>query len=228
MMGLSLRNVILTVTRGGKTVFQEMGEMLFTHFGVSGPLVLSASANMQKGSAGTRPRYPRQTDTFRSYPICPPRPLQRPGRSAAKIPDPVFHRRVRGVRQKKSGRADAGGTAPTGGTVQRHDPHADEIPTHGGGDHHPRRRVRQGGAARYHGAAGAAGRLCLRRASRYGCLDRRLQSTDRFLHRIRGREKRSRGRGIIREETGKSSRSRGLRRPKKPCFPHSPRDSTHK
>ena len=50
MMGLSLRNVTLTVTRGGKTVFQEMGEMLFTHFGVSGPLVLSASANMQKGS----------------------------------------------------------------------------------------------------------------------------------------------------------------------------------
>ncbi len=50
MMGLSLRNVTLTVTRGGKTVFHEMGEMLFTHFGVSGPLVLSASANMQKGS----------------------------------------------------------------------------------------------------------------------------------------------------------------------------------
>ena len=50
MMGLSLRNVTLTVTRGGKTVFSEMGEMLFTNFGVSGPLVLSASANMQKGS----------------------------------------------------------------------------------------------------------------------------------------------------------------------------------
>ena len=50
MMGLSLRNVTLTVMRGGKTVFSEMGEMLFTHFGVSGPLVLSASANMQKGS----------------------------------------------------------------------------------------------------------------------------------------------------------------------------------
>lgn len=50
MMGLSLRNVTLTVTRGGKTIFHEMGEMLFTHFGVSGPLVLSASANMQKGN----------------------------------------------------------------------------------------------------------------------------------------------------------------------------------
>lgn len=46
MQGLSLRNVTLTVTNGKKTVFSEMGEMLFTHFGVSGPLVLSASCRM--------------------------------------------------------------------------------------------------------------------------------------------------------------------------------------
>jgi len=45
-MGLSLRNVTLTVRKAGKKkpVFHEMGELLFTHFGVSGPLVLSASA----------------------------------------------------------------------------------------------------------------------------------------------------------------------------------------
>ncbi len=47
LAGLSLRNVTLTVAQGGKTVFSEMGEMLFTHFGVSGPLVLSASAHMR-------------------------------------------------------------------------------------------------------------------------------------------------------------------------------------
>lgn len=47
LAGLSLRNVTLTVWQGGKTVFSEMGEMLFTHFGVSGPLVLSASAHMR-------------------------------------------------------------------------------------------------------------------------------------------------------------------------------------
>lgn len=49
-MGLSLRNVTLRLYRGGKCVFEELGEMLFTHFGVSGPLVLSASALMHKGS----------------------------------------------------------------------------------------------------------------------------------------------------------------------------------
>ena len=47
MMGLSLRNVELSLYEGKKVLFQEMGEMLFTHFGVSGPLVLSASAHIR-------------------------------------------------------------------------------------------------------------------------------------------------------------------------------------
>lgn len=48
LMGLSLRNVTLKVTDENKKVlFEELGEMLFTHFGVSGPLVLSASAHMR-------------------------------------------------------------------------------------------------------------------------------------------------------------------------------------
>lgn len=47
MMGLSLRNVALTVLENGKKLYSDFGEMLFTHFGVSGPLVLSASAHMR-------------------------------------------------------------------------------------------------------------------------------------------------------------------------------------
>lgn len=47
MMGLSLRNVTLSLFDGGKRIFSEMGEMLFTHFGVSGPLVLSASSHIR-------------------------------------------------------------------------------------------------------------------------------------------------------------------------------------
>lgn len=47
LQGISLRNVGLKVKdSNGKTVFQEQGEMLFTHFGLSGPLILSASAHM--------------------------------------------------------------------------------------------------------------------------------------------------------------------------------------
>ncbi len=45
--GLSLRNVALRVYENGKKTYQDFGEMLFTHFGVSGPMVLSASAHMR-------------------------------------------------------------------------------------------------------------------------------------------------------------------------------------
>ncbi len=43
-MGLSLKNVSMKLVSGKKTVYDGFGEMLFTHFGISGPLVLSASA----------------------------------------------------------------------------------------------------------------------------------------------------------------------------------------
>ncbi|MBQ2178724.1 MAG: aminoacetone oxidase family FAD-binding enzyme, partial [Oscillospiraceae bacterium] len=48
MQGLTLKNVTLTVkNQKNKVIFSELGELLFTHFGVSGPLALSASAHMR-------------------------------------------------------------------------------------------------------------------------------------------------------------------------------------
>lgn len=47
LMGLSLRNVTLTLYDREKAIYSEMGEMLFTHFGLSGPLVLSASSHIR-------------------------------------------------------------------------------------------------------------------------------------------------------------------------------------
>ena len=47
MQGFSLRNVTLSAYEDDKLIFRELGEMLFTHFGVSGPLVLSASSHMR-------------------------------------------------------------------------------------------------------------------------------------------------------------------------------------
>ena len=46
LQGLSLRNVTLTLSRDKKVLYTELGEMLFTHFGVSGPLVLEASCHL--------------------------------------------------------------------------------------------------------------------------------------------------------------------------------------
>ena len=48
MQGLSLRNVKLTIKKGKKKIFEDFGEMLFTHNGISGPLVLTASARLGK------------------------------------------------------------------------------------------------------------------------------------------------------------------------------------
>ena len=48
LQGLSLKNVSLTIFENNKKLHEGFGEMLFTHFGISGPLVLSASSHMRK------------------------------------------------------------------------------------------------------------------------------------------------------------------------------------
>lgn len=57
LMGLSLKNVSLRMVCGGRETYSGFGEMLFTHFGVSGPLVLSASSFYASGGAGDRVLY---------------------------------------------------------------------------------------------------------------------------------------------------------------------------
>ena len=52
LSGITLKNVRLTAKKAGKTVYSEQGEMLLTHFGVSGPLVLTASAYLAEDPAG--------------------------------------------------------------------------------------------------------------------------------------------------------------------------------
>ncbi len=46
MMGLTLKNITLTLVEDEKAIFTEQGELLFTHFGISGPLTLSASGHL--------------------------------------------------------------------------------------------------------------------------------------------------------------------------------------
>lgn len=48
LQGLTLKNVTLSADVCGKTVYEEFGEMLFTHFGISGPIVLSLSSVLNK------------------------------------------------------------------------------------------------------------------------------------------------------------------------------------
>lgn len=48
MQGLSLKNVELSIYKGAKKLYSDFGEMMFTHFGITGPLVLSASSIISK------------------------------------------------------------------------------------------------------------------------------------------------------------------------------------
>lgn len=48
LQGLSLRNVVASIYQGKRRLYQEFGEMLFTHYGVSGPLIISASSYIGK------------------------------------------------------------------------------------------------------------------------------------------------------------------------------------
>ena len=50
LQGLALKNVTVSLYEDNKIIFSELGEMLFTHFGVSGPLILSASAHIRKAA----------------------------------------------------------------------------------------------------------------------------------------------------------------------------------
>ena len=54
LQGLSLKNVSLSIklTQSGKSIYEDFGEMLFTHYGITGPLVLSASAHLSDIAPG--------------------------------------------------------------------------------------------------------------------------------------------------------------------------------
>lgn len=57
LQGLSLKNTAIRIVNGSKVLYEDFGEMLFTHFGVSGPMILSASAVLK-------------TEQLREYPVC--------------------------------------------------------------------------------------------------------------------------------------------------------------
>ena len=68
MQGLSLKNVALSLLVNGRLIYSDFGEMLFTHFGLSGPMVLSASAHLRdndfrdvKVSIDLKPALDRET-----------------------------------------------------------------------------------------------------------------------------------------------------------------------
>lgn len=54
LQGLSLKNVRVTAREGKRTIYSELGEMLFTHFGVSGPLMIELSSHLPQDFSGVQ------------------------------------------------------------------------------------------------------------------------------------------------------------------------------
>lgn len=52
LQGLSLRNISIKLNKNNKTIYSDFGEMLFTHYGLSGPVILSASSHIDEPENG--------------------------------------------------------------------------------------------------------------------------------------------------------------------------------
>ena len=167
MQGLSLRNVQLTVLENGKKCYTDFGEMLFTHFGVSGPLVLSASAHM---------RY-FDKKHYR---------LEIRG-SAAPEDDPRGGGGVRHPAPPEGPRYHPGAAAEPAGAAQAL-PGGDRRALPCDGCHrHFRRREGVGSESCNNGIKNCKGIILCRRTAGCRRLYRRLQPADRLGNRTRGR-----------------------------------------
>lgn len=174
MQGLALKNVELTALNGkNKVQFRDFGELLFTHFGVSGPLVLSASAHLRHWD---REKYRLCIDL---KPALDRDKLEaRILRDLGENPNRDFEKIVAGAGAPQYG---AGAAGSAGGPGRAEGQLRDEGPapgpggaaeglhrvryraeTGGGSHRHLRRRAGEPGAAVYHGIEAGSGALLCR------------------------------------------------------------------
>ena len=194
MMGLALRNVRLTLLCDGKELFTEQGEALFTHFGLSGPLVLSASTYIEdiakhryicefdlKPALDEKTLYDRLTRDFAEQ----GRP-QRPGRAgqAAAQLDAAGGGGKVGRRPRDPRRANyKGAEAGAGAAVQALAGAGHGPGRQGARRGHRRRRGREGSGPQDHGQQAVQWAVLCRRGAGRGRPHRRVQFADRLVHR---------------------------------------------
>ena len=193
MMGLALKNVVLTLYEDDKAIFSEQGEMLFTHFGISGPLTLSASSHLGRPEkaplpgrdrpetgpqrpAAVRPDHPGLRPAVQ--PCGPGRPRQAAARQYAAGDGPAVGHRPRHPRQPDHPGTKAGAGAPVQalGGAHRRAGRPGPCRHHGGG------RAGAGGGPPDHGQQKGRRAVFCRRGAGCGRLYRRVQSADRLLH----------------------------------------------
>ena len=148
MMGLALKNVTLTLHEDGKAIFEEQGEMLFTHFGISGPLTLSASSHLGDMKKHKYEAFIDLKPALSDPGLCPsgePRGAGRTGEAVA-IQYAAGHGGPLGHRPGHQGKPDhPGAEAGTGTADEALEGDYRRPGRFGTRSHHVRRRVGAGG-----------------------------------------------------------------------------------
>ena len=178
LQGFSLKNVTLRVYEDDKLIFRELGEMLFTHFGVSGPLVLSASAHMRKFSSCT---YRLEIDL-------------KPGLDEEKLDARILrdfaaqpNKTLANLMPGLTGRSMAPVVLSLAGVDGSIPANSLRNQKCGRGHCHRGRHQHKGSEPAHHGIQNRAGALFCRGDSGRGCLYRRIQSSDCLGHRLHRR-----------------------------------------
>jgi predicted Rossmann fold flavoprotein len=168
LQGLSLKNVRVRILKDGATVGEEFGEMLFTHFGVSGPIILSLS-----GFAVERMKRERLelTIDFKREPKIRPH-------DSFPFPSSEDHSDLslpcRNLCRFARGRDAHPGAKRLGGSIEGFPADPARIQASGGGDCDRRRHFRQRDQSPRHGIQNHPGPLLLRRSHRCGWDERRI------------------------------------------------------
>ena len=202
MQGLSLRNVSVSVVdvKTGKTVYSDFGEMLFTHFGVSGPVILSASSHLhelQKGEYELRiDLKPALSDEqlearlLRDFEANSNKDFRNSlGDLLPKSMIPVFLRKTGVNPYKKVNQI----TAKNGGRSCIHcgnSPSRSPGSGRGGSHRHVRRCAGEGSGPEDHGVETCRGTVLRRRDLDVDALHGRVQSSNRVFDRSSGRHQR--------------------------------------
>ena len=193
LMGLSLRNIGIRITDGKKKLYEEFGEMLFTHYGVTGPVILSASSIV-----GKKLKEHPLTLHIDLKPALTEEQLDKRvlrefeanhNRQFKNAVDSLFPAKLKPVAIELSGIPEEKKVNEVTKEERLHFVRLIKdfsMTLTGLRGYHKRRRVRKRDRSGYHGVKARKGALFCGRSARPGCGDRGIQPSDRMEHRVSG------------------------------------------
>ena len=189
--GLDLRNVSMKLMCGGKAVYEDFGELLFTAYGVGGPTILSASAHIPAMEPGKysvvidlKPALSEKQLDARILRDFGERKGMRFADSLRGLLPAQLAPVVRDTRRQKGRRGHKGAAPRAGKAPQGADGAYQGLPPGGGGYRHQGRRLREGDKPQHDGEQAVSGAVFRRGDHRLRRLHRRVQPADRVRYGV--------------------------------------------